>query len=293
VGAVSRRGRGRHSLLLWTAVAALVTSSICASVLNSPAHAEVVQEFNYQLKDIKPYGAFTVVFNLRSYDTTGAAPPLLTSAFLRLPAGAKIRREFLTRRFFCDVKRLNTTKDPKTCKNAELGRGRVLVDTRPFTTEGIPAKIYLFLARGTHRAAVASIAILGIPDESASIVRNNPFIRDTKIVLRAELLNDPTPDGLYGYKLVLPTGPISGINVSIAEVHVTLPGLTLTKKERKCIRKSRNRCVERRVRTKRVYWFVVPSCPSSGSFSFQAVSAYAGLPVITRNVELSCPSFTR
>jgi hypothetical protein len=293
VQTVSHRGRGKRFLLLWTFVAALVAGSISALVHSSPADAEVVQEFNYRLEGVKPYGAFTVVFDLRSYDTTGAPPPPLTSAFLRLPAGAKIRRQFLTRRFFCDVKRLNATRDPKTCKHAEIGRGRVLVDTRPFTTEAIPAKIYLFLARGTQRASVASIAILGIPDESAPIVRSNPFIRDTKVVLQAELFNDPTPDGLYGYKLVLPTGPISGINISIAEIHVTLPGLTLTRKERRCVRKRHNRCAEQRVRTKRLYWFEVPSCPPSGRFSFQAVLAYPGLAATTLNIELSCPSFTR
>jgi hypothetical protein len=259
----------------------------CAPV----ARAEVVQEFNYQLKDLKPYGGFTVVFDFRSYDTTGAAPPPLTSAFLRLPAGAKIRREFLTKRFLCDVKKLNQTKNPKTCRNAEVGRGRVLVDTRPFTTEAIPAKIYLFLAEGTERGAVASIAILGIPDESAPIVRNNPFIRETKVVLRANFFNDPTPDGLFGYKLVLPTGPIRGINISVAEVKVTVPGLTLTKRQRTCVKRNRGRCARTKVKTRKLYWFVVPKCPASGKFAFQAVFGYAALPTATRMVELSCPRF--
>jgi hypothetical protein len=257
------------------------------------ARAEVVQEFNYQLKDIKPYGAFTVVFDFRSYDTTGAAPPPLTSGFLRFPAGAKIRREFLTQRFLCDVKKLDQTKDPKTCRNAEVGRGRVVVDTRPFTTETIPAKIYLFLAKGTEPKAVASIAILGIPDDSAPIVRNNPFIRETKVVLRANFFNDPTADGLFGYKLVLPTGPIRGINISVAELNVTVPGLTFTKRQRMCTRRNSGRCVRTKLKTTKLYWFVVPKCPPSGKYSFQAVFGYAALPTATRTVELSCPRFKR
>jgi hypothetical protein len=271
-------------------VAAALLMIVCAPV----ARAEVVQEFNYQLKDLKPYGGFTVVFSFRGYDTTGAAPPPLTSAFLRLPAGAKIRREFLTKRFLCDVKKLNQTKDPKTCRNAEVGRGRVLVDTRPFTTETIPAKIYLFLAaKGTERTAVASIAILAIPDESAPIVRNNPFIREAKVVLRANFFNDPTPDGLFGYKLVLPTGPIRGVNISVAEVNVTVPGLTLTKRQRTCVKRIKGRCAKSRVKTRKLYWFVVPKCPPSGKFAFQAVFGYAALPTATRMIELSCPRFER
>ena len=40
------------------------------------AQAEPVQEFSYQLKDVKPDGRFTVVFTSRTYDTTGGIPPV-------------------------------------------------------------------------------------------------------------------------------------------------------------------------------------------------------------------------
>jgi hypothetical protein len=270
---------------------ALVLAVAFSTMLAPAARGEMVQEFNYELKDIKLHGGFTVVFSMRSYDTAGVAPPVLTSAVLRLPAGAKIRREFLTKRFLCDVQRLKQTKDPKTCRNAELGRGRVLVDTRPFTNEMIPAKIYLFLAKGTDRNAVASIAILGIPDDSAPVVSSNPFIRDTKVVLQANFFNEPTPDGAFAYKLVLPTGPINGINVSVAQVTVTIPGLTMNKRERKCVKRERGKCEKSRVRVRRIYWFTLPRCPPSGSFRLEATFGYAGLPSITRTVELSCSRF--
>jgi hypothetical protein len=255
--------------------------------------ADVMQEFSYQLKDVKAYGAFTVVFKLRVYDTTGAVPPPLKAAFLRLPAGAKIRRDFLKDRFLCNVKKLNDTKDPRVCKNAEIGRGTVLVDARPLITEAIPAKIFLFLARATEKRAVASIAILGVPDVSAPVVRDNPFIQDYKVVLNANFFSEPTSDGRFGYKLVLPTGPIRGIEISVAQVDVTLPGLTLTSRYRKCVRRRAGHCVRTRAKKKTLYWFTIPRCPSTATYPFQGVFTYAGIPTMTRDVEIPCSQFKR
>lgn len=255
--------------------------------------AEVAQEFSYQLKDVKAHGAFTVMFRLRVYDTSGAVVPPLRSAFLRLPKGATIRREFLQKRFLCNVKKLNETKDPRVCKSAEIGRGTVLVDARPLITEAIPAKIFLFLARETDKKAVASIAILGVPDISAPVVRDNPFIQPYKVVLSANFYNEPTPDGRFGYKLVLPTGPVRGIEISVAEVQLTLPGLTMTKRRQSCVRRKAGRCTRRRVETKKLYWFTVPRCPSSSAYPFEGVFTYAGIPTITRDVSIPCSQFTR
>lgn len=271
----------------------IVAASMLAIAFAAPARGEVVQEFSYQLKDLKPYGAFTVVFTFRSYDTTGVAPPPLTEAYLRFPAGAKLRKEFLSKRFLCDVRKLNQTKDPRTCRNAEVGRGRVLVDARPLVVETIPAKIYLFLAKGTQRSAVASIAILGIPDDSAPIVRDNQFIRNTKVVLQANFFHQPTPDGLFGNRLVLPTGPVAGVDISVAEVSATVPGLTLTKRVRRCSRRVSGRCTKIKTKAKRLYWFTAPKCPPTGIWTFQAVFGYAGLPTVTKVIELSCPRFRR
>ena len=43
----------------------------------------------------------------------------------------------------------------------------------------------------------------------------------------ANFLNDPTQDGRYGYKVLLPTGRINGLNISIAEASGTVPGITI------------------------------------------------------------------
>jgi hypothetical protein len=256
------------------------------------ADAEIVQEFGYKLRDVKSYGGFTVDFRLHAYDTTGAVLPPLRSAFLRLPKGATIRREFLKDRFLCNVKKLTATKDPSVCRNAEIGRGTVLVDARPLLTEGVPAKIYLFLARGTERKAVASIVILGLPDMDAPVVRDNSFLWEYKDVRSANIYNAPTPDRRFGYKLVLPTGPIRGVEVSLAEVDVSVPGLTLSKRRRVCTRKRAGHCTRRRVETKKLYWFTIPRCPSGG-YPFQGVFTYEGMPPATHDVSVSCSEFSR
>ena len=50
---------------------ALLPLAVLASV--SIAQADPVQEFSFQLKDVKSDGRFTVVFTSRTFDTTGAS----------------------------------------------------------------------------------------------------------------------------------------------------------------------------------------------------------------------------
>ena len=52
------------------------------------AQGVVVQEFSFQIKDIKKWGAYTVVFSSRSYDPSGGIPDELNQNYLRLPKGA-------------------------------------------------------------------------------------------------------------------------------------------------------------------------------------------------------------
>src|ERR671931_2031222 len=73
------------------------------------AQAAVVQQFSFQLKDVKPDGRFTVVFTSRTFDDTGGIPPVLRENYLRLPAGAKIPSAFLKSRYFCDGQKLLNT----------------------------------------------------------------------------------------------------------------------------------------------------------------------------------------
>jgi hypothetical protein len=295
----------------------------------SIATAEVSQEFSFQLKNVKADGRFTVVFTSRTFDTTGGIPPVLRENYLRLPAGAKIPRDFLKRKYYCDGNKLLSTlqanpqnnvyfykrvenlnpliktleksrvasdrkalKNVKTCKQVLIGKGSVQVDARPLLNDLIPAKIYLFFGKGTN-GAVASFSILGVPDENSAVVRNNATVRNTRVVVGANFSNDPTPDGKYGYRLQLPAGPIGGINISIAEVNVTTKGLTITKKKTTCKKRRHGKCVKRKVKKTNLFWFTRPTCPASGKLSFLAFYGYDDpQPDITKTVELSCPKFS-
>jgi len=308
----------------------LLSAALLALVVPlAVAQADVVQTFDFQLKDIKPDGRFTVVFSSRSYDTTGAQPPLLTSNYIRLPAGAKLNKAFLNKRYYCDSAKLLSTlqafpntrvvfskrlenlgatiKDlksrhvdakslanAKVCKRAETGRGTVLVDARPLLDEPVPAKIFLYFGKATAPGGVASFRIIGVPDESSAVVRSNPTVMNTRVAVDpSNFINDPTSDGLYGYKLVLPAGPIGGLRISVAEVHVTNTGLTLTKKKKTCLKKKKGKCVKRKVKKTIVFWFNRPPCPSSGKYSFQSYYGYENGTSATKSIQIPCPNFGR
>jgi hypothetical protein len=306
------------------AVVALAAFVVPVSV----ATAEVSQEFSFQLKDIKRDGRFTVVFTSRTFDTTGGIPPVLRENYLRLPAGAKIPRDFLKRKYYCDGNRLLSTlqanprnnvyfykrvenlnplistlkksrsasdrkalRNVKTCKKVLVGKGSVQVDARPLLNDLIPAKIYLFFGKGTN-GGVASFSIVGVPDENSPVVRNNATVRNTRVVVGANFFNDPTPDGRYGYRLQLPAGPIGGINISIAEVNVVTKGLTITKRKTTCQKRRGGRCVKRKVKKTNLFWFTRPKCPPSGKLNFSSFYGYDDpQPDITKTIELSCPNF--
>jgi hypothetical protein len=268
-------------------------------VAAATAAADPVQEFSFQLKDISPSGGrFTVVYTQRSYDTTGAVPVQPNEFHLRLPAGAKLRKQFLTKRVFCNVKRLAKTRDPKTCRRSQVGTGRVLVDARPFITDVIPADLWLFLAKGTAKKAVASLAILGKQDQSAPVVRDIPVVRDYRAPLVfMNFFDAPTPDGKYGYRLAFGNSPTGGggggASFAIAETHVVNRGFTLTRRRTTCGKRRAGRCVRRKVTKRKLFWFTPPACPASGKVSFQAFFGYASLPDIVRTTELTCPRFRR
>jgi len=299
--------------------AAALLASLCVVAV---AQGTVVQEFSFQLKDVKPDGRFTVIFNSRSYDPSGGIPDALTQNYIRLPKGPVIRKQFLNKKYYCDLKKfvdllrvnhpnaphfdnlLNQTLRgkrvaPKSAKNliavcryAHLGTGTVLVDARPFADQPIPAHLEMFWTT-PNKGAVGTFAIVGIPDESAPIVAQNPTIRNTHPIVNVDFVNDPTPDGVYGYKIVLPTGPINGIRISVAEVHVTTVGLTLQQKKKTCLRKKRGKCVKKKVKKSNIFWFTEPPCPPSGNLSFQAFYAYASSPSETKTTTLPCPKFKK
>jgi hypothetical protein len=276
----------RKALTATVLLAALTATAI--------ASAEPAQEFNFEVKDVKFGGRFTVAYTSRNYDTTGAVPPSPNEFYLRLPAGAKLRPQFLNRRVFCNVKKLDQTRDPKTCRRSQVGTGRVQVDARPFITDLIPADLWLFLAKGTTRKAVASLAILGKQDQSAPVVRDIPVVRDFKAPLVfLNFFDDPTPDGKYGYKIQFGNSPTGGggVSFSIAETRIVNTGFSLTQKKKTCAAHRRGRCVRKRVLTRKLFWFTPPTCPPAGKISFEAFFGYADFPDITKVTELSCPRF--
>jgi hypothetical protein len=290
------------------------------------AQADAVQEFSYQIKDVKKDGRFTVVFSSRTYDSNGGIPPVIRENYQRIPLGSVIPKEFLSKKYYCDaskllkdlqsapennipfakrvdklgatIKRVKSRLDAKALKNANvctgarIGEGTAQIDARPLFDELIPSVFYMFFGKGTQPGAVASIQIIGMPDENSAIVKKLPTtIQQTRVPLVLNFFNEPT-EGKYGYKLVLPTGPIAGVNISIAEVNAVARGLTITKKKKTCLKKKHGKCVKKKVKKSVKFWFTIPTCPPSGKLSFLSFYGYDDpQPDITKLVELPCPNF--
>jgi hypothetical protein len=256
-----------------------------------------------------------VVFNSRSYDPSGGIPAELDQNYLRLPKGAVVPKVFRNKKYYCEAKKLvdkvrlekgsgrftpylekllkGKRTQPRSAKNlvqvcryARIGTGRVLVDARPFEQRPIPADLQMFWAKPAP-GAVAAFAIVGIPDETFPVVKENPTVRETVPTINANFYSEPTANGLYDYKLVLPTGPINGIRISVAEVKVTTTGII--HKKRTCTKKRRGKCVKRK--TKRSFWFTEPPCPPSGQLSFEAFYGYKTEPDQLKTVTIPCPDF--
>jgi hypothetical protein len=315
------RGAARKILAVSAALAALL-------LVIAVAQASPVEQFSFQLSNVKPDGSYTLLFRSRLFDTTGGVPPALTSNYNRLPRGATLRREFLNRRWFCDGTALrNALNDhystvPFTrrvanlkpfirelskshsradrraranaivCDRARIGGGTAQIDARaalPQITDLIPARFSMFFSRPTARGAIAGFSVIGAADEGSPIAKKEPIIPTVHTVLNANFFNDPTPDGVYGYKLVFPTGKINGLSVSVAQIDATVNGLRI--KKGTCLKTGRHhRCVKRLRKT--IFWFATPKCPPSGKVSIQAFYGYAPpTPSVTRTIQLSCPKF--
>jgi hypothetical protein len=294
--------------------------------------AEPVSLFNFQVTRIKAGGRFTLLFHQQTFDTTGGVPPSPTSNYLRIPKGATLRREFLNRKYFCDGPKLRTDIDlmdfsgtpftkrvqnlkpfirylqrhgrsgrarkalanAQTCDRARIGGGTVKVDARNVSErldQLIRGTFSIFFSRGTEPGAVAGFTVLGAADEDQEIVKRRTFevLTGVHVALNANFVNDPTPDGVYGYRLDLPPGDINGLRVSLAEIDVTTNGLTLLKGT--CLKQNaRGRCVRRQRRT--VFWFTIPPCPASGSFSVEEFFGYdPPTPPDQRAFTFACPRF--
>lgn len=298
--------------------------------LSGVARAEPAQQFTLSLRSTVPDGPVTFRFRLATYDTTGAVPPARTDHYLRLPAGAALRRQFLNPSWFCDgpalrdaldahptgapfnervanlrpfirsLARATSKKDgaalanARVCERARMGTGTAKVDGRKVSAtlfpDPIPASLSLFFSRGTVPGAIAGIVAVGAADADSPIARRYPVVAATHVALVVNILDDPTPDGVYGYKVLLPIGRINGLDVSIPEENVTLRALKLAKGT--CLKQDRRgRCTRRQKED--LYSFVAPQCPPSGQLSALLFSGYAApVPSSTTTVQLPCPRYS-
>ena len=182
----------------------------------------------------------------------------------------------------------------QACQRGKLGGGTARVDARGVSDRLdrlIDVTFATFFSRPTVRGGVAGFAVLGAADEDQEIVKRRTFevLTGVHAALNANFVNDPTPDGLYGYRLDLPRGEVNGLRVSLAEINATTNGLSIKRGE--CLkRNARGRCVKRQRRT--IFWFTIPPCPTSGLFSFEQSYTYAD-PALndTKTVQLACPRF--
>jgi hypothetical protein len=258
------------------------------------AQAAVVHDFSIELRDVKPYGAATIHLTEKIYDTTGAVPPAALEGTAWLPKGISIRPRFLRKPYVCDLQQLRETKDPRVCRRARVGTGRALIDIRPLLAEPFPVDVQLFLAKAKDKDAVASYGVFGIPDQRAPIVKNNPGIRGARALLIGTIFNDPTPDGLYGYRIEDPFIQL-GLKFRVAEAEATIRGLTITKRVRTCVRRRRSgsRCRKTKSKLKRIFWVTPPDCPASRKLSWKADLTLEGGISLSTVRETPCPAASR
>ena len=257
--------------------AALIAAALSLLAAAPLASAEPVQEFNVQLKDVQPDGRYTTVFSSNSYDTSGEQPPVVTENNVRFASGVSIRPEFLKPRYRCDVPRLrdvlvdnpeaapvmsrrvdqlastlrrirdditpNAARIVETCIRSQIGKGIVVADTRPFIADPIPAKLFLYLSKGTAKGAIASFGVLAVLDESSKPYKEIGLLQSLgPLSFTTNVFNEPSADGTYGYRLALPSGPVGIVKISLAELRVTIPGITEVKERVTCVRRSGGAC---------------------------------------------------
>jgi hypothetical protein len=254
-----------------------------------PANAELIGRFDAGLRNIKSYGAYTVVASGRVYETTGEPAPVLATAVVHFPRGAALRKAFLVPRFFCDGSKLEVNPDPRLCARSHFATGSMVIDARPAIADAFGVSVDLFLAEGSERGAKAAVVVLVKSNEYT------PFY-DYE-VLRGYLFKGSSAGKRFGYYLELPTHltPIfPEVTLRLAEFHLKMRGLTLTKRVRTCVKRtlgSRGRCLKRRKRPRRIFWIKTPNCPRTAKVSFGADYAFEGASPIYKRKKVSCRRF--
>ncbi len=250
------------------------------------ARAEIMFNFTVQVKDSKKDGTYKVVLNSRTYETGGGKIEALDEIQTRLPYGMRIRRKgFPT----CSVKKLEKTRDPKTCSKSRIGSGTALTDARPLFTEPISSKVYLFLGKPSSKKSVASFVTLAHPQSS------NPIISGIKPVLVGPVVNDPSPDRKFGYRMKQDLNidtPFPTLVINVPEINLTIKGLTRTVRKVKCLKRSGGKCVSKRTTKKKISLFTDPKCPASKKLSFGSSLVFkSGVPPLERETQVKCFKF--
>ena len=287
------------------------------------ALADPVQEFNVQLKDVRPDGRYTIVFTANSFDTSGEPPPLLTSNTVNFAAGVKIKPAFLNKTYQCNVgklrdallaapedgyffkrmdnlpatyKRVKARLSPQqraiveTCIRSQIGTGSVVVDARTVgISDPLPAKLYLYLSKSQAKGSFASFGIFAVLDESDPAVQGLGSLGSLKLVFATDLFNDPSADGLFGYRMILPTG--GDLRISVAELKVTAPGITKTTVKKTCLAKRKGTCVKSKTTTTKQFWLDQPTCPAGGQVTFRSDYGYETGLTTQKTIQVPCPKF--
>ena len=275
------------------------------------ALAEPVQQFSIQLKDLTADGRYSVVYTSNAFDTTGEAPPALEEASLRLakgmtirpgvpaspagsatppsspatcsrtrPKGRRTRRRWTPSPPARPHREDSVTKTARatvaTCRKAFLGRGTAIVDGRPRYPAPIPAKFSLFLTKPTAKGAVAGIGVLSHYDKTSPIAVNELRYTVLQPIFTLNVFNDPTPDGLYGYRLRLLTERTSGFRFSVAELRVESKGI-----------------VGPGSSGPKTFWATPPTCPASGKVPVQGRLHVRGGQKRASRIKVPCPRFRR
>jgi hypothetical protein len=250
------------------------------------AQADLVGQFDAAIRNIKPWGAYTVVASTSVYETSGGPAPRLASAVVHFPRGASLRGAFLRNRFFCDPAKLQKNPDPTICRNAQFASGSLLLDARPAILDPIPADISLFLGQGGERGASATIVAL-VKSNQKSPAYNYE-------VLEGFLVKD-TGDRRFGYRLELPTllhPLLPQVTLSLAELKLRITGLALSRRVRVCVARGRGgRCLRRRARHRKLFWLKTPECPRGRKVTFGADYAFQGAKTISRRRKVGCARF--
>ncbi len=300
-------GRAWHPVVVHRALVLVLLAALLLVAAAAPASADPVQQFGVQLKNVRPDGRFTVVFSLNSFDTTGAPPPEIARTTLRVPRGVAIRPSFLRRDRLCDTLRLKTILlnnendrrgggdyfgllndlartekriGPKlrrgdrrmlhTCRRAFLGRGRLLMDGRGAFADPLPGYVWVFLAKPRKPGSIAGFGMLGQTDQESKVIQRSPFLLQQKPRLFADIYNDPTPDGRYGYRLTLPRFKVSLLSFSVAELRLVVTGAT---------------------QDGRFWAQLPPRCPANGNLEFRADYRYVGGKRQRTTVAMPCPRY--